>query len=195
MKCERLSRTKPNFCLEEQEKELQLLWWGTLRKDWVSENIRSSNSDLKFGLPNIRLTYIKLVILNHSDLQKWKLYIVQLNRYLWESAGDAVGYSWERYRRLTEKKKIRSTTGSWDIPAFIMRSKQIRKLRRRETDNESVRSWMARGEMFKGDKDWLLLMKTELTPGFNKAGIIGDLMRALIDDWYRQKSDQSAFKR
>lgn len=38
-------------------------------------------------------------------------------------------------------------------------------------------------------------MKTELTPGFNKAGIIGDLMRALIDDWYRQKSDQSAFKR
>ena len=52
-----------------------------------------------------------------------------------------------------KKKKIRSTTGSWDIPAFIMRSKQIRKLRRRETDRESVRSWMARGEMFKGDKD------------------------------------------
>lgn len=38
-------------------------------------------------------------------------------------------------------------------------------------------------------------MKTELTPGFNKVGIIGDLMRVLRDDWYRQKSDQSAFKR
>ena len=38
-------------------------------------------------------------------------------------------------------------------------------------------------------------MKMELTPGFNKVGIIGDLMKVLIDDWYRQKSDQSAFKR
>lgn len=75
-----------------------------------------------------------------------------------------------------------------------MRSKQLRKLRR-EIDKESVRSRMSRGRMFKGDKDWLLLMKMELTPGFNKVGIIGDLMKVLIDDWYRQKSDQSAFKR
>lgn len=58
-----------------------------------------------------------------------------------------------KVQKVDRKKKKRSTTGSWDIPALIMRSKQLRKLRRRETYRESVRSWMPRGEMFKGDKD------------------------------------------
>lgn len=53
-----------------------------------------------------------------------------------------------KVQKVDRKKKIiiRSTTGSWDIPALIMRSKQLRKLRRRETYRESVRSWMPRGE-------------------------------------------------
>lgn len=77
--------------------------------------------------------------------------MVQLNRYTGENAGDVVGILMRKVQKV-DRKKIRSTTGSWDIPAFIMRSKQLRKLRR-EIDKESVRSWMSRGRMFTGDKE------------------------------------------
>lgn len=53
-----------------------------------------------------------------------------------------------------DRKKIRPRKGSWDIPTFRMRSKQLRKLEKKpETDWESKKSWMPRGEMFKEKSD------------------------------------------
>lgn len=89
-------------------KGCHLLWWGTLWKDRAWEKMRSSNLDMKFIL--LILTYIKLVIFKHSDLQIWKLYIVQLNRYPGENDGDAIGCWWERNRR---------ETCIWESPTHI----------------------------------------------------------------------------
>lgn len=71
MKCERKTfKDKYKFLALSKRKELPTTVMGNILKGSGLGKYEESNLDIKYRLPTIRLTCIKLVIVNYSDLQK-----------------------------------------------------------------------------------------------------------------------------